>query len=162
MIMPRTPHTNIGDSEHPGGMKTYCSPQGRYSGQQGRLSLLTLRQVLIYMAGQLPADFWRNVEFKSGRSKSGARYAQCECLTCIEGTMFGCSCRSFTLTVTGCIRPEKLSRLNPSDAGGQYDSSGGVNGQGNPQGSVCLGCVPFASTPNNGPADALNTVTNIT
>lgn len=25
MIMPRDPHTDIGDSEHPGGMKTYCS-----------------------------------------------------------------------------------------------------------------------------------------
>lgn len=41
--------------------------------------------------------------------------------------------------VTGCIRPEKLSRLNPSDGGGQYDSSGGAGGLGNPQGSVCLG-----------------------
>jgi len=43
------------------------------------------------------------------------------------------------LTVTGCIRPEKLTRLNPSDAGGQYDSSGGAGGRGNPQGSICLG-----------------------
>ena len=41
--------------------------------------------------------------------------------------------------MTGCIRPEKLSRLNPSDAGGQYDSSGGAGGKGNPQGSQCLG-----------------------
>ena len=41
--------------------------------------------------------------------------------------------------VTGCIRPEKLSRLNPNDAGGQYDSSGGAGGRGNPQGSICLG-----------------------
>ena len=41
--------------------------------------------------------------------------------------------------MTGCIRPEKLSRLNPNDAGGQYDSSGGVGGKGNPQGSQCLG-----------------------
>jgi hypothetical protein len=43
--------------------------------------------------------------------------------------------------VTGCIRPELLSRLNPNDGGGQYDSSGGAGGLGNPQGSVCLGCV---------------------
>lgn len=45
------------------------------------------------------------------------------------------------LAVTGCIRPTHLSRLNANDAGGQYDSSGGAGGKGNPQGSVCLGCV---------------------
>ena len=45
------------------------------------------------------------------------------------------------LIVTGCIRPSHLSRLNPGDAGGQYDSSGGVGGRGNPEGSVCLGYV---------------------
>ncbi|KAF4613848.1 hypothetical protein D9613_008078 [Agrocybe pediades] len=101
MIMPRDPHTNIGDSEHPGGMKTYCSPSGRYSPDQG----------------QLPSDFWSNVEFKTGTSSRGARFAQ----------------------LTGCIRPEKLSRLNPNDGGGQYDSSGGAGGLGNPQGSKCLG-----------------------
>ncbi|KAF8622005.1 hypothetical protein AX15_007359 [Amanita polypyramis BW_CC] len=101
MIMPRQSHTDIGDSEQPGGTKTYCSPAGRYSSQQG----------------QLPADFWSNVEFKSGRSSSGGRYAQ----------------------LTGCIRPEKLDRLNVNDAGGQYDSSGGVGGRGNPRDSVCLG-----------------------
>ena len=28
-------------------------------------------------------------------------------------------------TVTGCIRPETLDRLDPNDAGGQYDSNGG-------------------------------------
>jgi hypothetical protein len=43
--------------------------------------------------------------------------------------------------VTGCIRPELVDRLNTDDAGGQYDSSGGDNGQGNPAGSVCLGYV---------------------
>ncbi|KDR78653.1 hypothetical protein GALMADRAFT_244124 [Galerina marginata CBS 339.88] len=101
MIMPRNPHTNIGDSEAPGGMKTYCSPAGRYSPDQG----------------QLPPDFWSNVAFTSGTSSRGARFAQ----------------------LTGCIRPEKLSRLNPNDGGGQYDSSGGAGGQGNPQGSKCLG-----------------------
>jgi hypothetical protein len=42
-------------------------------------------------------------------------------------------------SVTGCIRPETLDRLNPDDGGGQYDSSGGDGGQGNPQGSVCIG-----------------------
>ncbi|KAH9481830.1 hypothetical protein JR316_0006360 [Psilocybe cubensis] len=103
MIVPRNPHTNIGDSEVPGGMKTYCSPAGRYSPDQG----------------QLPPDFWSNVEFKTGTSSRGARFAQ----------------------LTGCIRPEKLSRLNPNDPGGQYDSSGGAGGLGNPQGSKCLGQV---------------------
>ncbi|KAK7685305.1 hypothetical protein QCA50_011668 [Cerrena zonata] len=101
MIMPRDPHTDIGDSEHPGGMKTYCTPAGRYDSQQG----------------QLPADFWSNVEFKTGTSSSGGRFAQ----------------------LTGCIRPSHLSRLNPGDGGGQYDSSGGAGGRGNPEGSVCLG-----------------------
>ncbi|KAF7377967.1 Allergen protein [Mycena sanguinolenta] len=101
MIMPRTPHTNIGDSEHPGGMQSYCSPNGRYDSSQGKL----------------PAQFWRNVAFKSGTGKKGGRYAQ----------------------LTGCIRPELLDRLNPRDSGGQYDSSGGAGGRGNPQGSVCLG-----------------------
>lgn len=41
--------------------------------------------------------------------------------------------------VTGCIRPETLDRLNPRDAGGQYDSSGGAGGRGNPVGSKCTG-----------------------
>ncbi|KAG9091170.1 hypothetical protein FRC07_011900, partial [Ceratobasidium sp. 392] len=101
MIMPRYPKTNIGASEYPGGMKTYCSPDGRYD----------------YKQGKFPTKFWSNVEFKSGKSKRGARYAQ----------------------LTGCIRPETLSRLNPNDGGGQYDSSGGAGGKGNPQGSKCLG-----------------------
>ena len=43
--------------------------------------------------------------------------------------------------MTGCIRPETLDRLNPDDGGGQYDSSGGDGGQGNPQGSKCTGFV---------------------
>ncbi|CAE7200248.1 unnamed protein product [Rhizoctonia solani] len=101
IIVPRDAHTNIGDSEHPGGMKTYCSANGRYDNSQGKL----------------PDNFWSNIAFKSGTSSRGARYAQ----------------------LTGCIRPETLSRLNPDDGGGQYDSSGGDGGQGNPQGSVCLG-----------------------
>lgn len=62
MIMPRFPNTNIGDSEYPGGMKTYCSPAGRYSSEQG----------------QLPPDFWSNVEFKTGYGPQGGRYAQRE------------------------------------------------------------------------------------
>ncbi|EEB92079.1 hypothetical protein MPER_09465, partial [Moniliophthora perniciosa FA553] len=101
MIMPRTPHTNIGDSEHPGGMTTYCSEAGKYANSQGTI----------------PNGFWKNVDFKSGISSRGARYAQ----------------------LTGCIRPELVDRLNPNDGGGQYDSNGGDGGRGNPQDSVCLG-----------------------
>ncbi|KAK7044061.1 hypothetical protein VNI00_007776 [Paramarasmius palmivorus] len=101
MIMPRDAHTNIGDSEHPGGMMTYCSEAGKYDNSQGTI----------------PNGFWKNVEFKSGISERGARFAQ----------------------LTGCIRPELVDRLNPSDAGGQYDSNGGDGGRGNPRDSVCLG-----------------------
>ncbi|KAF8876574.1 hypothetical protein BD779DRAFT_159792 [Infundibulicybe gibba] len=101
IIVPRDAHTNVGDSEHPGGMKSYCSSQGKSSSSQG----------------DLPANFWRNVEFKSGNGVNGGRFAQ----------------------LTGCINPSGLDRINPDDAGGQYDSSGGDGGRGNPQGSVCTG-----------------------
>jgi hypothetical protein len=40
--------------------------------------------------------------------------------------------------VTGCIT-KSFSQLNPKDGGGQYDSSGGAGGKGNPKGSVCTG-----------------------
>jgi hypothetical protein len=102
MIMPRKAHTNIGDSEHPGGMKTYCSASGRTdSGKQGLI----------------PGGFWKNVAMKSGKGKKGGKYVQ----------------------LTGCINPSKVDRLNSKDSGGQYDSSGGKGGKGNPQGSACLG-----------------------
>ncbi|KAF7377952.1 putative allergen protein [Mycena sanguinolenta] len=60
MIMPRTAHTNIGDSEHPGGMQSYCSASAHSSPSQGTL----------------PGNFWRNVAFKSGNGKNGKKYAQ--------------------------------------------------------------------------------------
>jgi len=41
--------------------------------------------------------------------------------------------------VTGCIDPSALDRINADDDGGQYDSSGGSEGTGNPIGSVCEG-----------------------
>jgi len=100
MIMPRNPHTNIGDSETTGGMQTYCSQAAKTSNQQGLLA----------------SNFWSDVEFKIGTSP-GARFVQ----------------------LTGCIRPETLDRLNPDDGGGQYDSSGGDGGSGNPSGSKCIG-----------------------
>ena len=46
--------------------------------------------------------------------------------------------------VTGCIRPDTLDRINSDDSGGQYDSSGGTNGEGNPAGSACTGYVVIA------------------
>jgi hypothetical protein len=67
--MSSDPHTNIGDSEHPGGMKTYCSPAGKYSSQQG----------------QLPAQFWSNVALKTGNGPGGGRYAQCKIFFKIQG-----------------------------------------------------------------------------
>ncbi|KIJ94908.1 hypothetical protein K443DRAFT_109654, partial [Laccaria amethystina LaAM-08-1] len=43
--------------------------------------------------------------------------------------------------LTGCINAGTLDRINTDDAGGQYDSSGGDGGLGNPRNSVCTGCV---------------------
>ncbi|KAF7377924.1 hypothetical protein MSAN_00216200 [Mycena sanguinolenta] len=101
MIMPRTAHTNIGDSEQTGGMQSYCSASAHSSPSQGTL----------------PGNFWSNVAFESGNGMNGKRYAQ----------------------LTGCINPGSLDRLNAGDGGGQYDSSGGAGGSGNPQGSACAG-----------------------
>ncbi|KAG6887162.1 hypothetical protein C0992_000365 [Termitomyces sp. T32_za158] len=101
LILPRNPRTNIGDSERPGGERTYCSASARRSSQQGLL----------------PNQFWRKVDYRTGKGKNGKRYAQ----------------------LTGCIRPGLVDRLNPNDAGGQYDSDGGMNGRGNPAGSKCIG-----------------------
>ncbi|KAG8918264.1 hypothetical protein FRC02_002495 [Tulasnella sp. 418] len=57
LIVPKNKRTNIGDSEHPGGMTTYCSkPQG---GQ-----------------GKLPSNFWKNVAYKKGKGKTGKAYVQ--------------------------------------------------------------------------------------
>ncbi|KIM34897.1 hypothetical protein M413DRAFT_79938, partial [Hebeloma cylindrosporum] len=65
--------------------------------------------------GVMPDNFWTSVEFVSGTG--GGRYVQ----------------------LTGCIDPSALDRINPDDDGGQYDSSGGSEGTGNPVGSVCEG-----------------------
>jgi len=43
------------------------------------------------------------------------------------------------IQLTGCINSATLDRLNIADGGGQYDSSGGDGGFGNPAGSVCTG-----------------------
>ncbi|PPQ97437.1 hypothetical protein CVT26_006773 [Gymnopilus dilepis] len=68
--------------------------------------------------GVMPGDFWTDVEFTYGTGEgSGGRWAQ----------------------LTGCINPSTLDRLNVNDDGGQYDSSGGSEGTGNPVGSVCTG-----------------------
>ncbi|KAF8707248.1 hypothetical protein AX14_013670 [Amanita brunnescens Koide BX004] len=101
IIVPRDPHTNIGDSEYSGGETTYCTSAGRTSPDQGTL----------------PDNFWKNVESKTDNGVNGNRFIQ----------------------LTGCINPDSLDRLNADDDGGQYDSSGGPDGQGNPQGSMCIG-----------------------
>ncbi|KAJ3509135.1 hypothetical protein NMY22_g16400 [Coprinellus aureogranulatus] len=66
--------------------------------------------------GLLPSNFWTNVEYVTGFGVNGGRYVQ----------------------LTGCIDPSTLDRLNSDDDGGQYDSSGGRSGNGNPEGSACL------------------------
>jgi len=43
------------------------------------------------------------------------------------------------MQLTGCINPATVDRLNANDPGGQYDSSGGADGNGNPAGSMCTG-----------------------
>ncbi|KAK2467645.1 hypothetical protein APHAL10511_000500 [Amanita phalloides] len=101
IIVPKSPHTNIGDSEYSGGETTYCTSTGQTSSDQGLL----------------PDDFWRNVEYKAGNGVNGKPFVQ----------------------LTGCINAGSLDRLNENDDGGQYDSSGGQDGEGNPQGSVCTG-----------------------
>lgn len=55
----RDPHTNVGDSEHPGGMISYCSEAAKYSDQQ-----------------VLSSDFWSNVAYVTGQGVNGQNYAQ--------------------------------------------------------------------------------------
>ncbi|KIM76814.1 hypothetical protein PILCRDRAFT_826024 [Piloderma croceum F 1598] len=57
----------------------------------------------------MPSNFWSKVSFKSGNAV-GKRFAQ----------------------LTGCIRPNSLDRLVPSDLGGQYYDN-------HPGESICLG-----------------------
>ena len=116
MIMPMDPHTNIVESERLGRTKTYCSQGHRCNPQ---------------MQGQLPPDFWTNVNLERGNGINGAGYVQRESYALCMGSCLA-NTSAYAL-VTGCIRPEKLSRLNPSDDGGQYSSSG------SPTGSACLG-----------------------
>ncbi|ELU36772.1 hypothetical protein AG1IA_09202 [Rhizoctonia solani AG-1 IA] len=59
--------------------------------------------------GQLPGNFWRSVTLERGSGGSGQQYVQCK------------------------------SSYHGRDGGGQYDSSGGDGGRGNPEGSVCEG-----------------------
>ena len=60
IIVPREMHTDTGDSEHPGGMKTYCTEAGAYDPSQGLLA----------------PNFWRSVEFQTGYGPNGGRFAQ--------------------------------------------------------------------------------------
>ncbi|KAF8608158.1 hypothetical protein BDV93DRAFT_466432 [Ceratobasidium sp. AG-I] len=70
--------------------------------------------------GLFPAKFWTKVTYKSGTGKTGKKYVQ----------------------LTGRIM-KGFSQLVDSDGGGQYDSSGGAGGKGNPQGSVCTGYAHY-------------------
>jgi hypothetical protein len=54
----RDAHTNIGDSEQPGGTTSYCSADAKYSDEQGELA----------------SKFWSDVAFISG--EMSGRYAQ--------------------------------------------------------------------------------------
>ncbi|KAF7325584.1 hypothetical protein MKEN_00408000 [Mycena kentingensis (nom. inval.)] len=101
MILPKNGHTNIGDSEHPGGMSNYCSREGLHNAPN---------------AGSLPDNFWRNVEYKTGNG---------------------------FVQLTGCINAASVEQLNVNDDGGQYDSSGGAGGHGNPRGSICVGYAHY-------------------
>ncbi|KAF8756650.1 hypothetical protein RHS01_04496 [Rhizoctonia solani] len=62
--------------------------------------------------GYLPDDFWTKVTYKKGKGKGD------------------------WVQLTGCIK-KGFSQLNDNDGGGQYDSSGGDGGAGNPRGSKC-------------------------
>ncbi|KAH6909789.1 hypothetical protein BKA70DRAFT_176202 [Coprinopsis sp. MPI-PUGE-AT-0042] len=101
LIVPKEEHTEIGESEQPGGTTTYCSSNARYDDTQG----------------EIPAGFWSQVDHATRSGVNGNRYTQ----------------------LTGCINPEVLDRLSADDEGGQYDSSGGSEGIGNPEYSVCTG-----------------------
>ena len=46
----RDAHTNVGDSEHPGGMTSYCSAKAKYSDEQGEFA----------------PNFWSNVAYTTG------------------------------------------------------------------------------------------------
>ncbi|KAG8978007.1 hypothetical protein FRB90_008603, partial [Tulasnella sp. 427] len=58
MIVPKNKHTDIGDSEHPGGMTTYCSKPTDPS------------------QGKFASNFWKKVTLKNGTGKKGGKYIQ--------------------------------------------------------------------------------------
>jgi hypothetical protein len=62
MIMPRYENTDIGASESPGLMQSFCSAEAHTDGSQG----------------QFPDSFWRQVAFESGNGVNGQRYVQRE------------------------------------------------------------------------------------
>jgi hypothetical protein len=58
MIVPKNKKTNIGDSEHPGGMTTYCS------------------KPTSSLQGKFASNFWKKVTLKKGKGKNGKDYIQ--------------------------------------------------------------------------------------
>jgi len=67
-----------------------------------------------------------------------ARETLCSTYALIRCCEVAVSNSNLDCVVTGCIT-KSFSQLNPHDSGGQYDSSGGAGGKGNPAGSVCTG-----------------------
>ena len=127
-ILNRDAHTNVGDSEYPGGETVYCSAKAKTSPLQGDLA----------------PNFWSNVEFVSKTGVNGQAYVQ-RAPHVPHSSLFS----DFTWgdpKVTGCINAGTLDRISPDDAGGQYDSSGGDGGLGNPRNSVCTGCASLKFT----------------
>ncbi|KAG8958056.1 hypothetical protein FRC00_003102, partial [Tulasnella sp. 408] len=58
MIVPKDKHTDIGDSEYPGGMTTYCSNPTDPS------------------QGTFASNFWKKVTLKKAKGKNGKDYIQ--------------------------------------------------------------------------------------
>lgn len=144
LIAPRDPHTDIGVAEG-SGTRTYCAfsffsictsnpprdltdckfsfslpftisfftptdSHGRQLSDQKNSGTAQARYDKVHQ-GQLPADFFSDAKYVSYNGPSGGEIRQ----------------------ITGCIRASHLSRLNPKDGGGQFDSSG--------QGYVSLRCA---------------------
>ena len=87
----------------------------------------------------MPAKFFTSGPFVSkARGKSGGRQVQ---LTgCINASAVRPQAPPSPCLVAVLTSCAQSPRLQPNDGGGQYDSApGGLDGKGNPAGSVCLG-----------------------
>ena len=114
MTVPKDPYTSVGDSKRPNGSTTYCSKAAKTDVSQG----------------EFPSNFWTHREFRAGTGPKGGKVVQRASLGGAEGFLLN-------ETVTGCINPAAMDRLNASDPGGQYDSKPGSDGSS----TVCIGYV---------------------